>query len=30
MNTIILDIINNSLDKPYIKMSEEVYKALLC
>ena len=28
MNTIILDIINNSLDKPYIKMSEEVYKAL--
>ena len=28
INTIILDIINNSLDKPYIKLSEDVYKAL--
>lgn len=28
INTIICDIINNSLDKPYIKMSEDVYKAL--
>jgi dGTPase len=28
VNTIILDIINNSLDKPYIKMSDDVYKAL--
>lgn len=28
INTIILDIINNSMNKPYIKMSEEVYKAL--
>lgn len=28
INTIILDIIKESLDKPYIKMSEEVYKAL--
>ena len=28
MNTVILDIINNSLDKPYIKMSKEVFEAL--
>ena len=28
MNTIILDIIENSLDKPYIALSEEVYHAL--
>ena len=29
INTIVIDIINNSLDKPYIKMSERVYKALI-
>lgn len=29
INTIITDIIENSMDKPYIKMSNEVYKALL-
>ncbi len=29
VNTIILDIINNSLDKPYIKLSDKVYKALM-
>ena len=28
INTIILDIIKQSINKPYIKMSEEVYKAL--
>jgi len=28
VNTIILDIIQNSMDQPYIKMSEKVYKAL--
>lgn len=28
INTIILDIINESINKPYIKMSEEIYKAL--
>ncbi len=28
VNTIILDIIKNSLNKPYIKMSDDVYKAL--
>ena len=28
VNTIILDIITNSLDKPYIKMSDEVFKAI--
>ncbi len=28
INTIILDIISNSLDKPYIKMSDDVYKAI--
>lgn len=28
INTIVLDIIKNSLNKPYIKMSEDVYKAL--
>ncbi len=28
VNTIILDIINNSMDKPYIKMSRKVYEAL--
>ena len=29
INTIILDIIENSMDKPYIKMSKKVYDALL-
>ena len=28
INTIIMDIINNSMDKDYIKMSDDVYKAL--
>ncbi len=28
VNTIILDIIENSIDKPYIKLSPKVYKAL--
>ena len=28
VNTIVLDIINESMDKPYIKMSDRVYKAL--
>ena len=28
VNTIVLDIIKNSLNKPYIKMSDKVYKAL--
>ncbi len=28
VNTIILDIIENSMDKPYIKMSDKVYHAL--
>lgn len=28
VNTIVLDIIENSLNKPYIKMSDKVYKAL--
>lgn len=28
VNTIVLDIINESMDKPYIKMSDGVYKAL--
>lgn len=28
INTVILDIINNSLGKPYIKMSDKVYKAI--
>ena len=28
INTIILDIINNSMDKPYIKLSKDVYDAL--
>lgn len=28
VNTIILDIISNSLNKPYIKMSEEIYEAI--
>ena len=28
VNTIIIDIINNSMDKPYVKMSDEVYQAL--
>ncbi len=28
VNTIILDIIKNSLDKPYIKLSPNIYKAL--
>ena len=29
VNTIVLDIIENSYDKPYIKMSEDVAKALI-
>lgn len=29
VNNIIIDIIKNSYDKPYIKMSNEVYKALM-
>ena len=29
VNTVILDIIKNSLNKPYIKMSDDVYKALI-
>ena len=28
VNTIILDIINNSYDKPYIKLSDDVFKAI--
>lgn len=28
VNTVVLDIINESIDKPYIKMSDRVYKAL--
>lgn len=28
INTVILDIINNSMDKPYIKLSDNVFKAL--
>ena len=28
VNTIILDFINNSIDKPYIEMSEDVFNAL--
>ena len=28
INTIIVDIVNNSIDKPYIMMSKDVYKAL--
>ena len=28
VNTIVLDIINESMDKPYIKMSDKVYNAL--
>ena len=28
VNTIILDIINNSIDKPYIKLSDNIYKAI--
>lgn len=28
VNTIVLDIIENSIDKPYIKMSDKVYNAL--
>lgn len=30
VNTLVLDIINNSFDKPYIKMSKRVYNALDC
>jgi len=29
INTIIMDVIKNSIDKPYIKLSDDVYKALL-
>ena len=28
VNTLVLDIINNSIDKPYIKLSDEVFDAL--
>lgn len=28
VNTIVLDVINNSLDKPYIKLSDNVYNAI--
>ena len=28
VNTVVLDIINESMDKPYIKMSDDVFKAL--
>ena len=28
VNTVIIDVINNSLDKPYIEMSEKVYYAI--
>lgn len=28
INTVVLDIVNNSLYKPYIKLSDDVYKAL--
>jgi len=28
VNNIVMDIINNSLDKPYIKLSDDVFKAL--
>lgn len=28
VNTIVLDIVNNSLDKPYIKLSDKVYNAI--
>jgi len=28
VNTIILDVINNSIDKPYIKMSDEIFNAI--
>ena len=29
VNNVILDIINNSYEKPYISMSEEIYKAII-
>ena len=29
INTIILDIINNSMDKPYLRLSDNVYNAIL-
>ena len=29
VNTIIMDIIKNSLDKPYIKLSDDVFKAIV-
>lgn len=29
INTVILDILKNSVDKPYIKLSEDIYKAIL-
>lgn len=28
VNTIILDVINNSLNKPYIKLSDDIYKSI--
>ena len=28
INTIVMDIVNNSLNKPYIKLSDDVFKAL--
>ena len=29
INTVITDILNNSLDKPYIKLSDDIYKAIV-
>ena len=29
INTVIMDILNNSLDKPYIKLSDDIYKAIV-
>lgn len=29
INTVVIDIIENSINKPYLKMSEEVYEALI-
>ena len=29
VNTIILDIINNSIDKPYLKLSKDIYEAIV-
>ncbi len=29
INTVVMDIINNSMDKPYIKISDDVYQAIV-